>query len=282
MKMSICTDYFFDYPAEDAVKMLAEDGWSNLELSTEHAEELIDRGNILKTARELRKLAEGLKTQIGQGHMLISCNITLPDQDKTIDLLKKWLDLFHELGIKSAVLHPGGWSLIKEGYEKDYVDEKRIYVLKPLAEYIHGSDMSICLENTTGTIPDIDGLNSLIDLIDSPHIGICLDTGHLNMKGGPQGDFIRKAGSRLKALHIHDNQGKEDQHILPFSCGNINWKEVIDALRDINYQHLFNFEIPLETNASVPVRMAKLEYVKKIYALMMDGKAFPQCITQNK
>jgi len=39
------------------------------------------------------------------------------------------------------------------------------------------------------------------------NIGICLDTGHLNVaQKGNQYDFIMQAGNWLKALHIHDTE----------------------------------------------------------------------------
>lgn len=270
MKLGIDTDYFYDFEAECAVKMLAAEELNNLELSSEHAEELMAKGNPCKTGRAFRKMADDLGVKLPQGHMLLSCNITAPGQDEITDHLKRWLELFLEIGIKAAVLHPGGRNLIQEGYDKKYVDERRACVLRPLADFVKGTELCICLENTPNTIPDARGLHELIDLVGSPHLGICLDTGHLNIKGGSQGDFIRFAGPRLKALHIHDNEGKEDQHILPFSCGSINWQEVVGALREIGYRHLFNFEIPMESRAPVPLRIAKLKYLKRLYEIMLN------------
>ena len=39
-----------------------------------------------------------------------------------------------------------------------------------------------------------------------------LDTGHANISGIDQVEFIRKAGTQIKALHIADNEGTSDQH----------------------------------------------------------------------
>lgn len=46
--------------------------------------------------------------------------------------------------------------------------------------------------------------------VDDPsHIGICLETGHLNIsQRGNQYNFIMQAGDRLKAMHVHDNRGE--------------------------------------------------------------------------
>ena len=45
---------------------------------------------------------------------------------------------------------------------------------------------------------------------------------------------MRKMGSLLKCTHIHDNNGKSDQHLMPF-YGTIDWKAYIDVMREIGY-----------------------------------------------
>ena len=85
-----------------------------------------------------------------------------------------------------------------------------------------------------------------MDQLDEACFGICLDTGHLNLKDKDQRNFILKAGKRLKALHIADNQGETDQHMMPYGRGNIDFDEVIRALREVDYEGLFNLEIPCE------------------------------------
>ena len=84
-------------------------------------------------------------------------------------------------------------------------------------------------------------LLELIDVIDNPNVQICIDTGHANMVGLNVPDMIRQVGSHLKATHINDNYGIKDEHFSPFN-GTIPWKEVVQALRDIDYQECFAFE----------------------------------------
>ena len=57
------------------------------------------------------------------------------------------------------------------------------------------------------------------------------------MKGSGDGaaNMIRALGSRLQALHIHDNDCLGDTHQIPFSM-NIDFDSVAKALKDINYQ----------------------------------------------
>ncbi len=78
--------------------------------------------------------------------------------------------------------------------------------------------------------------------------GVCVDTGHTNLAekfNNPQvSDVIRKLGPYIKALHLHDNNGLKDQHKIP-GTGDIDWKDVFNALKDISYKGACNLEIVL-------------------------------------
>ena len=47
-------------------------------------------------------------------------------------------------------------------------------------------------------------------------------------------DVISILGQRIITVHLHDNNGDRDAHILP-GLGNINWPETIAALRRAGY-----------------------------------------------
>lgn len=82
-----------------------------------------------------------------------------------------------------------------------------------------------------------------IDIVNDEYLCACLDIGHAEMKGSDTSapEMIRALGNRLKALHIHDNDKLYDSHQIPFSM-NINFDEVVKALKDINYQGYFTLE----------------------------------------
>ena len=77
-------------------------------------------------------------------------------------------------------------------------------------------------------------------------------------------------GEKLKALHIADNHGQLDDHLMPFNGGEIDFTEVVKSLKEIGYQGLFNLEIPGERRIPLQLRDAKLQYVKAAYAYLMS------------
>jgi sugar phosphate isomerase/epimerase len=59
-----------------------------------------------------------------------------------------------------------------------------------------------------------------------------LDTGHANMcEGVPEAFSIMH--ERIRSLHVHDNDGKSDQHLFPMVAegGTIDWRKTMSLLR---------------------------------------------------
>lgn len=126
----------------------------------------------------------------------------------------------------------------------NYVFEK---ILPTAEEY----NVLVALENMPGVPFKPDELNPVtsrpetlieyIEMMDSPYLGACLDTGHANCAGIPAGAFARMLGKRLKALHLHDNFAKIDAHSLLYT-GSINWKDLAAALKEIGYSGSLSLE----------------------------------------
>lgn len=100
-------------------------------------------------------------------------------------------------------------------------------------------------------IGDGNNLKKSFDMLDSKYKSICLDTGHSNEAyyyGGPTvTETVKILGKDIEALHLHDNQGFYDSHLLPMAdgAGAINWGEVFEALQEIGYKGVYNWELNL-------------------------------------
>lgn len=82
-----------------------------------------------------------------------------------------------------------------------------------------------------------------IDVVSDPFLVACLDIGHAEMRGSGSGavNMIHALGSRLQALHIHDNDRWHDSHQIPFSM-KIDFVPIAKALKEINYNGYFTLE----------------------------------------
>ena len=272
----IWTSFLIEFSPEDMIVQFAKKGWSDLELSDEHAKMLLDRGgDPAAVGEEFKRFAADHGVRFPQGHLWLACDIVVDDQDAVIEQLKPWMDLFVATGIRAGVLHPGGGPLFKQGEDPEMIHQKRVSGFRPLAEYAAGSDLVISIENMGGAgdkAKTADDLLRIVEDVGGPNMGICLDTSHLNI-GGPSdpAGFVRAVGDRLTALHLCDNDHSGDQHLLPFARGTVPWLELFPALKEIGYKGLLNWEIPGENRCPIPVRLAKLDYLKAIFPLMIEG-----------
>lgn len=136
------------------------------------------------------------------------------------------------LGAKYAVIHP----VTNPDHTKTLVDES-ISQLRPFQEYARKLNVTLAVENLPCTSPE-----EQIDIADTLGCVCCWDTGHANMRSEDQADAIRKVGNRIRVTHVHDNNGKDDEHYPPY-FGTICWERVMKAFKDIDYQGFLNFEV---------------------------------------
>lgn len=137
--------------------------------------------------------------------------------------------------------------------------EAFLKTLVPMAKEFH---ITICIENlytscgghivegpccnAVRAVSRIDRMNAEVG---AEVFGFCFDTGHANLIGLDFEDFITTLGSRIKVLHIHDNDGIEDLHQIPFTFTkgrenrtSTDWNGFITGLGKIGYDGVLSFE----------------------------------------
>ena len=270
--ISISTDYLGDIAPEAALKEFAQGGFTHIELGILHGRVLAARGQQLQQiGQQYAILAADNGIAICQGH-LVDDDICTPEG---IDTLKAWIELFHGVGIKAAVLHATG--VLNEPWEVQL--EKRSNAIRQLLPLVEGTDMVLCLENlfSKPMVNDTTGISALIDAAGgSEHLGICLDIGHLHRCHGhgrtsmTSKEFIENAGHRLKALHVHDNHGIDDDHMPPFVSKGLDWKMFMQALSSSGYNGLFNMELKAETYTPMVIRRQRLKSLHSLAEFLLS------------
>jgi sugar phosphate isomerase/epimerase len=84
-------------------------------------------------------------------------------------------------------------------------------------------------------------VHMLEDEIDGLDLGICLDYGHAHLMGDLY-DAIETISGHLWTTHVHDNQGRADDHLVPFR-GTIDWQTAMMATQKIGYDGLLMLEV---------------------------------------
>lgn len=154
------------------------------------------------------------------------------------------------LGVKWTVFHAGNAPDAVLNIRES--KRRTLEYLKPLWERAGELGVGIAIENLF--VPSYlhksrrycSNVEDVIDLVDTlgQNAGVCWDFGHANLVGDDQRDCLRAVGSRLKVIHVHDNNGVHDEHNVPYvNSGNVNWEEILPVLGKIGYRGNFNFEV---------------------------------------
>lgn len=114
-----------------------------------------------------------------------------------------------------------------------------------LADYAKEYGVVVCLENMP--FPDfpiatVEHCIEMLDRLKRDNLKICIDTGHAAIfKGSDVASAVRLAGDRLEAVHIHDNMGDRDDHLIP-GDGIIDWDGLAAALKEIGFDKVISLE----------------------------------------
>ena len=179
-----------------------------------------------------------------------------PPQDDTdenraerLEKMKRSIVLTKYLGCKYFVIHP----IMPYGIEDKLMGEDKVQstwdlnwvFMNELLQTAKEHDIVICFENMpmpNFAIGSPEEILQFVEKMNDEHFQICLDTGHVAVYENENlADAVRLFGDHMKVMHVHDNDGTRDQHLLPY-FGVINWEEFGAALKEIGYEGVFSFE----------------------------------------
>lgn len=241
------------YTCQESIEACAKAGYKVLDMNFAS----YSRGSLPMTqpdweswVREIKELADSLGVEWMQGHAHFNSQGIAEWDD---ELIRRLIIGAGILGVKWLVIHP---VTVKDdvwySHEKSFQVNLESY--KKYGELASKYNVGICLENmfdgreVRRYCCSVEELVELYDTLnDSSTFGICWDTGHASLMKIDQAGALRKLGKRLKALHINDNRSEYDDHIAPY-FGLIQWDPILQALKDIEYEGDFTFEIHNFTN----------------------------------
>ncbi len=148
------------------------------------------------------------------------------------------------LGCRRLVIHPdmpSGW---EDEPDPASAWESNRQLFTRLLPQAAANGVTLCLENMPfkpHALSRVEAVAAFADEMAHPNMGVCLDTGHAAVFGESAGDAVRRLGRRLKALHIHDNDGDKDLHQPPMT-GVIDWEDFRRALQEIGFDGCVSLE----------------------------------------
>jgi len=184
------------------------------------------------------------------------------------ELLKKAADI----GIGVIVVHPS-IEPYEESERKLRMEISKQY-LSELAEVAECAGAVVAVENLPRTCLGRDSTDMLELLSADSRLRCCFDTNHLLSQ--PITEFIHAMGDKIITTHVSDFDFRNERHWLPGE-GEINWKELILALRKVNYTGPLVYELELEPSATINRRILTYHDFKKNHEVLLNG-GIPEAI----
>ena len=199
-------------------------------------------------------------------------DLSHPDPDarrRALDRLADEARFARDIHVTRLVIHSCGTEGGDPSHRRDHFRDA-VNRLAVLADQL---DVTFFIENMPPSFSYGVAVAELVGDIQSARsdrLGLCFDTGHAHM--GPLSVARQIADSQgfIHYIHAHDNNGREDQHLLPFT-GTIDWDAVHQALIGVKCDPVFCLEVfePLD----VLQRKVTAQWWERLHAFLGDQRA---------
>lgn len=239
----------------ESMRLCKEAGFSVLDLNMcamLRRQTELNGDDWIKNAEQIRNEAEKLGITFSQSHPSYrpfkgSRFKSIEEKERFDELTRRAIHVSSILGVKWAVMHP-----VTEIENAEYNLEADLAAnhenFDKVVEQAARENVGIAFENMCDRDnrrrfgATAEELLTLVESYKGAPVGVCWDTGHAHRVYTNQIPAIEKLGKHIKALHVNDNFGQDDLHLLPF-LGTIPWEKVMKALTKIGYEGDLVYEI---------------------------------------
>lgn len=207
----------------EEIEWIGDNGFDFVDLFLEEDQAVPEKIDIEKVRRIIKKHRLGVV-----GHTAWYLPIGSPVKsfrEAAVVEAKRYFKVFSRLGVKYVTIHanwPSGMFSEKEGITF------QVETLKRLVKEAKNYKIKIIYEPVDTEKDNIKNVSEILSRV--PGLYLHLDIGHANLFGRKPEKFIIRFHKKIKHVHMHDNDGKEDLHA-PLGAGIINWKHLIRILK---------------------------------------------------
>lgn len=237
----------------ECMELAKDAGFEGIELSMDE-EGIINLSSTRKEMEDILELSKKIGIKISSLATGLLWKYTLTSNNKEIrekakDVVKKLLELASYLEVDTVLVIPGAVDVffdpLAEIVPYDVAYERACKSLKECLETAEEYKVIIGVENVWNKflLSPLE-FRDFIDKFGSSYVGAYFDVGNVLLTGYPE-HWIKILGKRIKKVHIKDFR-KETGSVKGFVDlleGDVNWKEVILALKEVGYDDYITAEI---------------------------------------
>lgn len=241
-----------NHPRKNLVKeieRIGKSGFDFVDLFFEEDGAVPEKINIKKTKESLKKYNLN-----AVGHTAWYLPISSPIKsirDNVVDEVERYLKIFNKLDVKKVTIHTN-WS--KGLFSTKETINFQIYTLNKIVKRAKKYKIKVMLEPIETKYDNIKNISKILNKVKGLYLH--LDIGHANISENKIENWIKKFNKKLIHIHLHNNNGKEDQH-LSIEKGNIKWNKVIKVLKKY-YNGTITLEV-FENNKALVLSKSKLK-----------------------
>ena len=140
---------------------------------------------------------------------------------------------------RQVVMHTGFDPKHHRGHRREWV-ENSLSTFEPFVRRAERANCTLVLENVFEEGPELHV--ELMERINSPRLGFCLDLGHQHsFSQTPLDKWLQATWPYLKEVHLHDNDSSFDAH-LPVGSGTIDFDRLFSFLSEKRISPLLTVE----------------------------------------
>lgn len=201
--------------------------------------------------KEMKDIFEQYGISFNQTHAPYKTKVSKESEiDELVDKIIEYINFTHILGAENIVVHPLHHLPYSENSERLFEMNMQFFQkFLPVAQEMR---INITLENLwqrdkSGKIipsvcSSIKEYRRYLNSLNSENIGACIDVGHAVLCNVDPVALIKELKDKLCAIHVHENDGINDLHHLPFACGTVDWEAIMSSLKRIEYKGDITFE----------------------------------------
>jgi sugar phosphate isomerase/epimerase len=233
MKLGVMNNPSSDPVGE--IKTAAENGFDFMDLTLEYPQahmEVINQEAVLKALEET-----GLETVGHTAYYLPFASAMGDIRSAAVRDVISGLDFFERAGAKVVTVHPDAG---RGAIDPATVISLNALSFKIISDEAQKRGLTIAVENVPGNFSSVEALRSLLAAV--PALGFHLDVGHAHIRGNRFRRLLSTFKSNLIHVHLSDNRFRADDH-MPIGAGNIDWDEVIPAIKKTGYDSTITLEV---------------------------------------
>ncbi len=243
-------------PVDEACRIAGEVGFESIELcldeqnyiSLDSSDEQIAVARHAADRHGLQVLS--VATGLGWKYPLTSPDLKVREQG--LEILANSLRITHLLGADSLLVVPG---IVTPEVDYHIALENALETIQKATEIAEKYKVNLAIENVWNRflLSPVE-MRDFIDQCESEWVGAYFDVGNILAYGYPE-QWIRILGNRIRKIHLKDFRlatGTLDGFVMLLE-GDVNWPEVMNALKDVGYDGPLTAEYGAYTHGLEPM-----------------------------